>query len=300
MEPTPYIWHRGSLVPWAEANVHVLTHTLHYGGGCFEGIRAYETPKGAAVFRLKEHVDRLFYSAGVLKMELAHSRDEVSAAILELLAKNQLESAYIRPLVYYGYGVMGLNPRNAPTELSIAAWRWGAYLPHEMVDVKISDFIRIHPRSTVADAKICGHYVNSMLAVLALRGTPYHEALFLDADGRIAEGPGENFFIVKNGEIHTPPLGTILAGITRNTIFTLAGDLGYRIVERELTPDDAWSADEAFFTGTAAEVTLIRSLDDKPIGSGTPGPVSSAIKKLYLETVTGKRPEYDHFLSYVG
>lgn len=300
MEETKYIWHSGKLVPWREANVHVLTHTLHYGGGCFEGIRAYATPRGTAVFRLKEHIDRLVYSAGTLQMEIPYTADQITAATLDLLKQNELESAYIRPLVYFGYGVMGLNPRNAPVDLSISAWRWGAYLPHEMVDVKISDFIRIHPRSTVADAKLCGHYVNSIMAVIALKGTHYHEALFLDSEGNIAEGPGENFFIVRDGTLFTPPVGTILPGITRQTIFKLAADRGYKVVEAVITPDEAFSADEAFFTGTAAEVTLIRTIDDKIIGDGKPGAISSELKKLYMEVVKGAHAEYDHFLSYVG
>jgi branched-chain amino acid aminotransferase len=194
---------------------------------------------------------------------------------------------------------MGVNPRNAPVDTIIACWPWGQYLPGEAADIKVSKYIRIHPRSTVADAKICGHYVNSVLAVLELRGTHYHEALFLDAEGKIAEGPGENIFIVKNKEISTPPLGTILAGITRATVMEIARDRGYKLVERSLTLEDALGADEAFFTGTAAEVTPIRSIDDKKLGDGKPGPVTQDLRATYLDTVQGRNATYSKYLTLV-
>ena len=209
MQPTKLIWMNGSFVPWDHAKVHVMTHTLHYGAGAFEGIRAYKTDQGTAIFRLREHMERLHYSATALAMQLPYTVDDLCKVACELVKLNELEHGYIRPLAYYGYGVMGLNPRSSPTEVMMSCWPWGAYLPVAQADVKVSSYIRIHPRSTVADAKICGHYVNSILAVLELRGTKYHEALFLDAQENIAEGPGENFFFIKNGELCTPPLGTI-------------------------------------------------------------------------------------------
>lgn len=299
MKPTEYIWHNGTLVPWHDAKVHVLTHTLHYGAGAFEGIRVYNTEKGPAVFRLNEHVDRLFYSAGVLRMEIPFSREEIQEAILETLRKNDLAQGYIRPLVYLGYGVMGLNPRGAPVEVAIACWPWGAYLPAEAIDVKVSPYIRIHPQSTVADAKIVGHYVNSILAVLDLRGSEYHEALFLDYEGYIAEGPGENFFMMKDGVLITPPLGTILAGITRQTILEIADSLGIKTREEKITQEFALTADEAFFTGTAAEVTAIRSIDKHLLNRGEVGEVTRKIRDTYLDVVYGRNAEFSHYLSYV-
>jgi branched-chain amino acid aminotransferase len=298
METTPYIWMNGEFVAWENAKVHVMTHALHYGDGAFEGIRAYKTDRGGAVFRLREHMERLVYSAGVLAMQLPYSVDQLMSATTELLRRNNLQQGYIRPLAFYGYGVMGLNPRNAPVEVMIACWPWGAYLPVEAADIKVSKYIRIHPRSTVADAKICGHYVNSILAVLELRGTKYHEALFLDDAGNIAEGPGENFFIIRGNELITPPLGTILAGITRSTLLEIARDSGLSVVERPLTLDEVYEADEAFFTGTAAEVTPIGSIDDKPLKSNGAGPVSLMLKERYLNAVHGRTPQYEKFLTY--
>lgn len=288
METCKSIWLNGKLVPWDEAKVHVLTHALHYGGGAFEGVRAYKTDKGPAIFKLEEHTKRLFYSTNALKMEIPFSEDQVNQAIIDTINDNGLEHCYIRPLAYYGYGKMGLNPKGAPSELLVACWPWGAYLPHEMIDVKTSDYIRIHPRSTVADAKITGHYVNSILAVQALEGTKYHEALFLDFEGNVAEGPGENLFIVKDGKIYTPPLGTILAGITRLTMFELAELAGIEIIEKTLKLEDIYEADEAFYTGTAAEVTPIRSLDDKVIGDGELNGVTLKFRDAYQDIVHGR------------
>lgn len=289
----------GQLIPWEEAMTHVLTHTLHYGAGVFEGIRCYKTDKGTAVFRLKEHMDRLYYSAGVLKMEMPWTVDEMTDGLLETLKKNKLEGGYIRPLIYFGYGKMGLNPEGAPVEAVIVCWPWGKYLGHDAVKVKISDYIRIHPKSSVTDAKICGHYVNSILAVLALRDSDYHEALLLDYEGNVAEGPGENLFIVKDGILITPPLGTILAGITRNTVQTLAKDMGYEFREETLKPDDLFEADEAFFTGTAAEITPIASIDDHVYGDGNPGPISRQIREAYMDIVHGRSPDYEHYLTHI-
>ncbi len=298
MEPTKYIWMNGGLVPWENATVHVMTHALHYGDGAFEGIRFYKTSSGPGIFRLREHMERLVYSASVLGMIIPFSIEQLCEATCELIRANEIVQGYIRPLAYYGYGVMGLNPRNSPTEMMIACWPWGKYLPVEQADIKVSSYIRIHPRSTIADAKICGHYVNSILAVLELKGTKYHEALFLDSEGMIAEGPGENFFIVKNEEIHTPPLGTILAGITRSTIIQMARDAGITVRERGISLDEAYDADEAFFTGTAAEVTPIGTINDSVIGSGKIGPITNVLKSRYLDAVVGNTDSYRGFLTF--
>lgn len=300
MEPTKFIWMNGELVKWQEANVHVLTHALHYGSGAFEGIRVYKTERSPAVFRLKEHMERLHYSAKALKMKLPYTVEDLCNATLMTLRENGLEQGYIRPLVYYSYGVMGLNPRDASVHTAIACWPWGKYLPHEAVDVKISDYIRIHPKSTVGDAKLVGHYINSIMAVQGLSGTQYHEALFLDYRGNIAEGPGENFFIVKAGSLYTPKKGAILAGITRDTIIQLAAKFGIKTEETDLTAADAAAADEAFFTGTAAEVTPIRSLDDKVFGNGSPGAITAQLRDAYQDLVSGRNKDFDHFLAYIN
>ena len=299
METTEFIWLNGEFVHWEDAKVHVLTHTLHYGAGAFEGIRAYKTARGGAIFRLDRHLDRLYYSSGCVAMRVPYPKEQLTEATKELLRKNKLDACYIRPLVYFGYGVMGLNPRNAPVEVAIACWPWGQYLPHDVVDVKIVSHARISPRAVKADAKICGHYVNSILASIEIRDTHYHEGLLLDESGYLAEGPGENIFLVKDGVLYTPKLGTILAGITRETIIELACDKGLKVVEKELRPEDAYAAEEAFFTGTAAEVTPIRSINDNRIGSGEIGPVTAAIKACYLDTVCGRVPQYEKFLSYL-
>ncbi|MCI5066199.1 branched-chain amino acid transaminase [bacterium] len=298
MEPTKYIWMDGEFVLWEEAKVHALTHALHYGSGAFEGLRAYETPEGPALFRVQEHFERLFYSTKAIGMEIPFSVEELEEATLELVRRNELEHCYIRPLAFYGYGKMGLNPTDAPVQVMIACWPWGAYLPHEMVDLKVSSYIRIHPKSTVADAKICGHYVNSILAVRELIGTDFHEALFLDYEGNIAEGPGENFFLVKGGTVKTPPLGNVLAGITRETVMELLKGEGYTTVEAQISLEEALEADEAFFTGTAAEVTPIRSIDGKILGSGSIGPVSQMTKQLYFDTVRGKKEDFRKYISF--
>lgn len=299
METTKFIWFNGELVPWEQATVHVLTHTLHYGGGAFEGIRFYDTPKGPAIFRLTDHIDRLLYSTSILKMQLPFSRDEICEAVKAVVRCNELPAGYIRPIAFYGYGKMGVNPVGSPPTLAIACWPWGAYLPHEAVDIKTSSFIRIHPHSTKVDAKLCGHYLNGILATLELQGTHYHEALFLDDQGFISEGAGENFFMLKDQVLLTPKLGTILAGITRQTIMELAATFGIRVVETDITLAQAYASDEAFFTGTAAEVTAIRSIDDNLLGNGGVGPITAQIKQAYLAIVHGKNPVYERFLTYV-
>lgn len=295
-----HIWMNGAFVPWDDAKVHVLTHTLHYGSGAFEGIRAYETAEGPAIFRLPEHIERLIYSARALNMTIPWNREQLIDAVVETVKKSGHPSCYIRPLVYYGYGKMGVNPIGNPVEVIIACWPWGAYLPHDMVDLKVSRFIRIHPRSTVADAKIVGHYVNSIMAVLEIQGTHYHEALLLDSEGAIAEGPGENFFMIKGGTMVTPHLGTILPGITRKTIIEIARDLSIPVDERRISLEEALSADEAFYTGTAAEVTPIRSIDDRVLGTGALGPITAEIKTAYLSAVRGEIARYEGYLTRVN
>jgi len=300
MQTTEMIWKNGKLIPWADATVHVLTHSLHYGGGAFEGIRFYSTAKGPAIFRLSDHIDRLFYSAKVLKMPLSYSREELITAIKKVVSVNKLKSGYIRPIAFYGYGKMGVNPIGNPVDLVIACWPWGAYLPHESVDVKVSSYIRIHPDSTVVDAKLCGHYVNSILASLELQGTHYHEALLLDSDGNITEGVGENFFMVKDNIIYTPKLGRILSGITRDTVIKLANHLGFEVIETDISVSDACEAQEAFFTGTAAEVTEIRSINDKILCKKENIKVTATIKKAYMDLVHGNFEYFENYLTIVN
>lgn len=300
MQPTKYIWVNGEFVPWQEAKTHMLTHALHYGSGAFEGIRVYDTVKGPAVFRLAEHIERLFYSSAALRIELQFSKADLCQAVLEVVRRNELKQGYIRPYVGLGCGDLGVRPKkDHPVEVLIACWPWGAYLPQDSVDVKVSNFIRIHPRSTVCDAKLSGNYINSVLATLQLAGTHYAEALLLDADNYVAEGPGENIFVVKGGQLFTPQRGAILPGITRDTVMTLARDQGYEVMEKNIDLPEALSADEAFFTGTAAEVTPIRSLNDRVFSGNGAGPVTRRLKGAYLDVVYGRQAKYAHFLSFV-
>ncbi len=300
MDETEFIWMDGKLVPWKEAKVHVLTHTLHYGAGVFEGIRCYETGKGPAVFRLKEHIDRLYYSAGTLKMKIPYSKEEFIKAVKETIKVNKLKAGYIRPICFFGYGKMGLDPKGAPVNCSIAAWPWGKYLGEGAVKVKTSKYVRIHPKSTAADAKICGHYVNSIFASVEAKDAGYNEALLLDYKGDVSEGPGENLFIIKGGKLITPKLGTILKGITRASIMQLAKDQGISVEEKTVTLEDVYGADEAFFTGTAAEVTGIESLDDKKIGDKAPGPITTKLRDLFMDIVHGKNEKYKDWLDFVN
>ena len=299
MQTTETIWQNGQLVPWADAKIHVLTHALHYGGGAFEGIRFYDTAKGPAIFRLDEHIERLLFSIQTLQMPLKYSKQDIIDAIKTVVTVNKLPAGYVRPIAFYGYGKLGVNPVGNPVELVIACWPWGAYLPHEAVDLKTSRYIRIHPDSTVVDAKLCGHYLNGILASLELQGTHYHESLMLDSEGFITEGVGENFFMIKDGVLYTPNLGGILPGITRHTIMQLAPTLGLSVIEVDIPLFDAYQADEAFFTGTAAEVTAIRSINDKIIGDGHVGPLTSRLKQAFLDIVHGKNPDYLHYLTFV-
>ena len=298
MKETNYIWMDGKIIPWADAKIHVLTHSLHYGSAVFEGLRFYEAEEGPAIFRLKEHTTRLFYSADTIKLRIPFSEDEINSAIIETVKVNEIKTGYIRPLAFFGYGKMGLRPTGSPVNLSIAVWPWDSYLGANPINVKISPYIRIHPQSTSMDAKITGNYVNSTFAGVDAISNGYEEALLLDFEGNVAEGPGENIFIVKNDIIYTPPKGKILAGITRDSIMTIAEDFGYSVQEKVLKPEDVYDADEAFFTGTAAEVTAIASLDDHPMKFPT-GPITKKLSDTFLSIVKGLNEKYKNWLTIV-
>lgn len=301
MQSTEFIWKNGHMIPWQEAKVHVLSHGLHYGSGVFEGIRFYDTTFGPAIFKLREHVKRLFYSAEQLAMVIPYSEDEICQAIIDTVKMNKIKEGYIRPLIFYGYGSMKVVPEDIlPVEVIIACWPWGNYLPAKAVDIKISEYIRIHPKSTVADAKICGHYVNSILAGLAIKNTHYHEVLLLDSEGYVAEASAANIFIVKNRTLITPPTGTILEGITRNMVIEIARYCGIPVKQSRMTPDEIMSADEAFFSGTAVEITAIRSLDDQIIASGEVGPITEKIQIIYKKIVCGDFHDFKNALTWVA
>ena len=297
------IWHDGKMVPWREATTHVLTHSLHYGLAVFEGLRAYDTSKGPAIFRLKEHVDRLFASAHIYMMPMPYPKEVIEKACKDVVKENNLDSCYIRPIGFYGSEKMGVSPKGATVHVSIAAWPWGAYLGSEGIEkgirVKTSSFSRHHVNVTMCRAKYSGTYANSILANQEALDEGYDEALLLDVDGFVAEGAGENLFIVKNNTIYEPELTSALMGITRDTVLTLANAAGINVESKRLTRDDIYTADEAFFTGTAAEVTPIRELDRRTIGNGTRGPVTELIQKQFFDIVNGKSPTYDKWLTYV-
>ncbi len=297
------IWYDGKLVNWRDATTHVLTHTLHYGMGVFEGVRAYQTPKGTAIFRLQDHTDRLFRSAHILGMKMPYSKDEINEAHLLAVRENKLESAYIRPMAFYGAEAMGISAKTLSTHVIVAAWTWGAYLGQAALEkgirVKTSSFSRHHVNVTMCKAKANGNYMNSILAHREAEQDGYDEALLLDVDGFVAEGSGENIFIIRKGKIYTPDLTSALEGITRDTIVQLASELGYQVIEKRITRDEVYSADEAFFTGTAAEVTPIRELDNRSIGDGTRGPVTEKLQSLYFDCVQGRSPKHEGWLTYV-
>ncbi|MBS0544112.1 MAG: branched-chain amino acid transaminase [Proteobacteria bacterium] len=298
-----FIWQDGKLVPWREATTHVLTHSLHYGLAVFEGVRAYNTAKGTAIFRLAEHTQRLINSAKIYMMDIPYSKDELMEAQKEVVRANKLESCYIRPLAFYGSEKMGISTIGAKVHVIIAAWPWGAYLGEEGIEkgirVKVSSYTRHHVNSTMPRAKLSGTYPNSILANLEVTRQGYDEALLLDNQGFVAEGAGENLFIVRDGKIYEPEIASALTGITRDSIHSIARELGYEIITKRLTRDDIYLADEAFFTGTAAEVTPIRELDDRKIGEGRRGPVTAKIQARFFDVVGGKAPEYDNWLAYI-
>jgi len=294
-----HVWRNGQLIKSEDAKTSLINHALHYGSGVFEGIRCYKTERGTAVFRLKEHMERLQYSGSVLEIKMPHSVQDPCQATLELLKANNLESGYIRPVACFGEGKMGLNPHGADIDVFIAAWAWGKYLSDDPITVGTSPWIRIHPKSLQADAKINGHYVNSIMSSQWAHNNNYQEALLLDYKGNLAEGPGENLFIIKDGEMFTPELGTILNGITRATIMELSEkELGIKTIQKTLTPADLLNADEAFFTGTAAEVTILKSIDGNQIGTQA-NEISGQLKQLYADVVEGRVEKYNDWLSYV-
>jgi len=298
-----FIWYDGKLVPWRDATTHVLTHSLHYGLAVFEGVRAYKTPAGTGIFRLKEHTDRLFNSAKVFMMEIPYSREQLVEAQREVVRANKLESCYLRPLAFYGSEKMGVSPKGASVHVSIAAWPWGAYLGEEGllkgIRVKTSSFQRHHINVSMVRTKTAGHYVNSILANMEATRDGYDEALLLDTQGFVAEGAGENLFIVRDGQLVEPEMVSGLTGITRATVIELARDLGLSVASRPMTRDDVYLADEAFFTGTAAEITPIRELDGRAIGAGRRGPVTERIQNLFFDVVNGRADKYRHWLTMV-
>lgn len=297
------IWLDGELVDWREAKVHVLTHTLHYGMGVFEGVRAYETPQGAAIFRLQEHTDRLFNSAKILGMKMPFSKDEINEAQRAAVRENNLNSAYLRPMVFFGSEGMGLRAENLKVHVMVAAWEWPAYMGEEAktqgIKIRTSSFTRHHVNITMCKAKANGNYINSMLALREAIDSGCEEALLLDPEGYVAEGSGENFFIVRDGVIYTPELTACLDGITRRTIIEMAKSLGYEVREKRITRDEVYIADEAFFTGTAAEVLPIRMLDGRAIGIGSRGPVTEKLQTMYFDQVTDKAPYKPEWLTLV-
>jgi branched-chain amino acid aminotransferase len=299
-----HIWYDGKLVPWRDANTHVLTHSLHYGLAVFEGLRAYNTSRGTAIFRLKEHTERLFNSAHIYMMKLPYDRETIMAAHKEVVRANKLESCYIRPIAFYGSEKMGVSPKGATVHVAIAAWPWGAYLGPEALEkgirVKTSSFARHHVNVSMCRAKYSGTYANSILANLEATEHGYDEGLLLDVDGFVAEGSGENLFMVKDGEIFEPELTSALMGITRRSIITLAQEMGYTVAARRITRDDLYIADEAFFTGTAAEVTPIREVDGRTIGSGKIGPITARLQKAFFDIVNGKNDKYREWLAPVA
>lgn len=299
-----HIWYDGKLVPWRNATTHVLTHSLHYGLAVFEGVRAYQTAQGTAIFRLKEHTDRLFNSAHIYLMKIPYSREEIMEAQKEVVRANRMESCYIRPIAFYGSEKMGVSPKGASVHVAIAAWPWGAYLGAEALEkgirVKTASYARHHVNVSMCRAKYSGTYANSILANLEATEHGYDEALLLDVDGFVAEGSGENFFVVKDGALYEPELTSGLSGITRDAIITLATEMGYTVGSKRITRDDVYIADEAFFTGTAAEVTPIREVDGRVIGSGKRGPITARLQQAFFDCVLGKSEKHRDWLTPVA
>ncbi|HHW19602.1 branched-chain amino acid transaminase [Thermodesulfovibrio thiophilus] len=300
---TEKIWMDGKFVNWDDAKIHVLTHSLHYGLALFEGIRCYETEEGPAVFRLKEHVERLFKSAHIFTLKIPFTETEIYDAIKETIRINKINSCYIRPIVFIGYGSMGVYPKNNPIQVAIAAWSWGAYLGKDAIQngikVKTSSFIRNHVNSSMSRGKVAGYYVNGQLAKIEAVSCGFDEAILLDTEGYVSEGSGENIFMVRKGILKTTPLTSILEGVTRDTVINIAKDLGIEVREERFTRDELYISDEVFFTGTAAEITPIREIDGRVIGSGSCGSVTRKIQNLFFDIVKGKSPKYKHWLDFV-
>lgn len=304
VDKVKYIWMDGKLVSWDDAKIHVLTHSLHYATAPFEGIRCYETHDGkAAIFRLNEHVRRLYDSCKILLMEIPFSFQSIADACKELLAANGMKEAYLRPIVFIGEGAMGVHPRNNPIRVCIAAWKWGAYLGDEAAQkgarLKVSSYARYGVNTVMTKAKVSGNYVTSVLAKREAVALGFDEALMLDPEGYIAEGSGENVFMVRNGRIKTTPLTSILPGITRETVIQIARDLGHEVTEQKFSRDELYVADEAFFTGTAVEVTAIREVDWRQIGEGKPGPITTKIRSIFNDAIRGKNKKYESWLTYL-
>jgi branched-chain amino acid aminotransferase len=301
IQETSKIWMDGRFVDWKNATVHVLTHTLHYGLGVFEGIRCYKGKRGSSVFRLKDHIDRLFGSAHIVQIKIPYTPSQVQKAILDTIKVNGLAECYIRPIAFIGYGGMGLYVEKNPIQLAIAAWPWGTYLGEEGVRngirAKVSSLTRHHVNISLTRAKITGNYANSQMAKREIKEAGYDEAILLDTDGYVTEGPGENVFIVRNGVLKTTPLTSILEGITRNTVITLAKELDVSVVQERFTRDDLYLADEAFFTGTAAEITPIREVDGRCIGSGKPGPITQSVQRVFFDVVHGRSKKHLSWLT---
>ncbi|MEK6528909.1 MAG: branched-chain amino acid transaminase, partial [Nitrospirota bacterium] len=293
----------GKLVNWADANIHILTHTLHYGLGVFEGIRCYKTSEGSAIFRLQEHIDRLFDSSRILQVEIPYTPEEIRKAIIETVKVNKLRGCYIRPIVYIGDGAMGIYPKDNPIKVAIAVWPWGAYLGEEGIKngirVKISSFTRHHVNVTMTKSKTCGNYVNSLLAKKEAISCGYDEALLLDTHGYVSEGSGQNIFIVRKGVLKTTPLPSVLEGITRNSVIEMAQNEGIKVIEENFTRDELYISDEAFLTGTASEITPIREVDGRITGKGKPGPVTKKLQDLFFKIVSGRDKAYKLWLTYI-
>ena len=299
-----WIWYDGKVVPWRDATTHVLTHTLHYGMGVFEGVRCYKTADGPAIFRLHDHTDRLFRSAQIFAMKIPYSKDELNAAQKDCVRKNKLDSCYLRPLVFYGSHAMGVAARSNPVRVAISVWPWGAYLGAEGLEkgirVRTSSFTHHHPNITMCGAKAVCNYAVSILANQEATHDGYEEAMLLDPQGFVCQGSGENLFMVRDGKLHTPDLsGGALAGITRETVITFAGELGIPVLERRITRDEIYVADEAFFTGTAAEITPIREYDNRPIGAVRRGPITTRLQEMFFDTVGGKDKSREEWLARV-
>lgn len=297
------IWYDGKMVPWREANTHVLTHSLHYGLAVFEGLRAYKTAAGTAIFRLKEHTERMFNSAHIYMMKIPYDRETLMGAQKEVVRANKLESCYIRPIAFYGSEKMGVSPKGAKVHVAIAAWPWGAYLGAEGLEkgirVKTSSHARHHVNVSMCRAKYSGTYANSILANMEATEHGYDEGLLLDVDGFVAEGAGENLFMIKNDRIYEPELNSALIGITRDSVIQLAAELGYKVEAKRITRDDLYIADEVFFTGTAAEVTPIREVDGRTVGAGKRGPLTEKLQSMFFDVVNGRSPKYAHWLHKV-
>lgn len=303
MDTQGKIWMDGSFVEWADANVHVLTHSLHYGLAAFEGLRCYKGKSGSAIFQLQAHVDRLFESAHISMMNIPYDKKQVAEAILDTVRVNRLEACYIRPLLYIGYGAMGVYPGDNPIKLAIAAWKWGSYLGDDALAngmrACVSSFTRHHVNVSMTRGKISGYYVNSILAKREAKADGYDEAILLDTEGYVSEGTGENIFIVRQGRIKTTPLTSILEGITRNAVIELAREQGIVVVEERFTRDEMYIADEVFVTGTAAELTPVREIDNRRIGTGKPGVVTAALQKRFFAIVRGEDPSHESWLTRV-